>query len=63
MVPGGDPRMEWTLCLVGAGIDGQSRSVDVMTISRPDGLGEIANGSVKNLGQVAVCKAISLIAA
>jgi hypothetical protein len=35
--------MEWTLCLVGAGIDGQSRSVEVMAISRPDGLGDIAN--------------------
>jgi hypothetical protein len=35
--------MEWTLRLVGAGIDGQSRSVDVMAIGRPDGLGEIAN--------------------
>ena len=27
----------------GTGIDGQSRSFDVMTISRPDGFGEIAN--------------------
>jgi hypothetical protein len=35
--------MEWTLRLVGTGIDGQSRSFDVMPISRPDGLGEIAN--------------------
>jgi hypothetical protein len=35
--------MEWMLRLVGAGIDGQSRSFDVMPISRPDGLGEIAN--------------------
>jgi hypothetical protein len=35
--------MEWTLRLVGTGIDGQSRSVNVMAISRPDGLGEIAN--------------------
>jgi hypothetical protein len=35
--------MEWTLRLVGTGIDDQSRSVEVMTISRPDGLGEIAN--------------------
>jgi hypothetical protein len=25
------------------GIDGQSRSFDVMTISRPDGLGDIAD--------------------
>jgi hypothetical protein len=35
--------MEWTLRLVGMGIDGQSRSFDVMTISRPDGLGDIAD--------------------
>jgi hypothetical protein len=35
--------MEWTLHLVRTGIDGQSRSFDVMAISRPDGLGEIAN--------------------
>src|SRR3954452_15264546 len=34
--------MEWTLRLVGTGIDGQSRSFDVMAISRPDGLGDIA---------------------
>jgi hypothetical protein len=34
--------MEWTLRLVGTGIDGQSRSVDVMAIARPEGLGEIA---------------------
>jgi hypothetical protein len=35
--------MEWMLRLVVPGIDGQSRSVDVMTVSRPDGLGDIAN--------------------
>jgi hypothetical protein len=35
--------MEWTLRLVGTGMDGQSQSFDVMPISRPDGLGEIAN--------------------
>jgi hypothetical protein len=35
--------MEWTLRLVGTGTDGQSRSFDVMVISRPDGLGDIAN--------------------
>jgi hypothetical protein len=35
--------MEWTLRLVGTGIDGQSQSFDVMAISRPDGLGDIAN--------------------
>jgi hypothetical protein len=43
MLPAGDSRMEWTLRLVGMGIDGQSRSFDVMAISRPDGLGDIAN--------------------
>src|ERR1700749_446354 len=43
MLPAGDPRMESTLRLVGMGIDGQSRSFDVMTISRPDGRGDIAN--------------------
>ena len=31
------------LRLVVPGIDGQSRGVDVMTVSRPDGLGDIAN--------------------
>jgi hypothetical protein len=35
--------MKWALCLVGAGIDGQCRSVEVMTISRPDGLGKLAD--------------------
>ena len=35
--------MEWVLRLVGTGVDGQSRSFDVMEISRPDGLGDIAN--------------------
>jgi hypothetical protein len=34
--------MEWTLRLVGTEIDGQSRSCEVMVISRPDGLGDIA---------------------
>ena len=34
--------MEWTLRLVGTEIDGQSRSCEVMAISRPDGLGDIA---------------------
>src|SRR3954447_16921772 len=43
MLPVGDSRMEWTLRLVGTGIDGQSRSFEVMAISRSDGLGEIAN--------------------
>jgi hypothetical protein len=35
--------MEWTLCLVGMGNDGQSRRLNVMAISRPDDLGDIAN--------------------
>src|SRR5277367_6785804 len=35
--------MKWVLRLVGAGVDGQSRSFDVMEISRPDGVGDIAN--------------------
>jgi hypothetical protein len=35
--------MEWTLRLVGTGIDGHSRSYEVMVITRPDGLGEIAD--------------------
>ena len=35
--------MEWTRRLVETGMDGPSRSFDVMPISRPDGLGEIAN--------------------
>jgi hypothetical protein len=35
--------MEWVLRLVGTGVDGQSRSFDVMEISRPDGVGDIAN--------------------
>jgi hypothetical protein len=43
MLPAGDSWMEWTLRLVGTGIDDQSRSFDVMPISRPDGLGEIAH--------------------
>jgi hypothetical protein len=34
--------MEWVLRLVGTGTDGHSRSFDVMEISRPDGLGNIA---------------------
>jgi hypothetical protein len=35
--------MGWVLRLVGTEVDGQSRSSDVMEISRPDGLGDIAN--------------------
>jgi hypothetical protein len=35
--------MEWVLRLVETGTDGQSRSFDVMAISRPDGLGDLAN--------------------
>ena len=42
MLPAGDSRMEWMLCLVGMGSDGQSRSSDMMEIRRPDGLGYIA---------------------
>jgi hypothetical protein len=42
-VPAGGSRMEWMLRLVGTGIDGQSRSFDVMAISRSDGLGDIAD--------------------
>src|SRR3954452_6805392 len=43
MLPAGESWMEWTLRLVGTGTDGQARSFDVMPISRPGGLGEIAN--------------------
>src|ERR1700693_2465479 len=43
MLPAGDSRLEWTLRWVGRGIDGQSRSFDVMAISRLGGLGDIAN--------------------
>jgi hypothetical protein len=43
MLPAGDSWMEWTLRLVGTGMDGQSRSCDVMVISRPDDLGQITN--------------------
>ena len=35
--------MEWVLRLVETGMDGQSRSSDVMAITRPDGLGDIAD--------------------
>jgi hypothetical protein len=42
MLPAGDSRIEWTLHLVETEIDGQSRSFDVMEISRTDGLGDIA---------------------
>jgi hypothetical protein len=42
MLPAGDSRMEWTRRLVGIGIDGQFRSLEVMAINRPDGLGDIA---------------------
>ena len=35
--------MEWVLRLVGTGVDGQSRSFNVMEISRRDGVGDIAN--------------------
>src|SRR6478735_5298424 len=43
MLAAGDSRMEWTVRLVGMGIDGQSRNFEVMTISRPAGLGDIAD--------------------
>jgi hypothetical protein len=43
MLAAGGSRMEWTVRLVGIGIDGQSRSFEVMTISRPDSLGDIAD--------------------
>lgn len=35
--------MGWVLRLVETGVEGQSRSFDVIEISRPDGLGDIAN--------------------
>ena len=35
--------MERVLRLVGTGVDGQPRSFNVMEISRPDGVGDIAN--------------------
>jgi hypothetical protein len=35
--------MEWVPRLVETGIDGQSRSSDVMAIRRPDGLGDLAS--------------------
>src|SRR5713226_7525795 len=35
--------MGWVLRLVGTGIDGRSRSFDVMEINRPEGLGDIVN--------------------
>jgi hypothetical protein len=43
MLPAGDSRMEWTLRLIGTGVDGQSRNYEVMAIRRPDGLADIAN--------------------
>jgi hypothetical protein len=43
ILPAGESRMEWVLRLVETGIDGQSRSSDVMAISRPDDLGDLAN--------------------
>jgi hypothetical protein len=42
-IAGWGSRMEWVLRLVGTGVDGQSRSFNVMEISRPDGVGDIAN--------------------
>ena len=43
MLPLGNSRMNWTLCLVGTGSDGQSQSFELMAISRSDGLGDIAH--------------------
>jgi hypothetical protein len=43
MLPAGNLPMEWTLRLVGTGIDGQPRSFDVMAISRPDRLIDLAD--------------------
>src|SRR4051812_5852976 len=43
MLPAGGSRVGWTVCFVGTGIEGQSRSFEVMTISRPDGLGDIVD--------------------
>ena len=43
MLPAGGSGMKWTLGLIGTGIDGRFRSVDVMAIDRPEGLGDIAN--------------------
>jgi hypothetical protein len=42
-IAGWGSRMGWVLRLVGTGIDGQSRSFDVMEISRPADLDDIAN--------------------
>jgi hypothetical protein len=38
--------MELVLWLVEIGLDGQSRSSDLMAISRPDGLGDLANAGL-----------------
>src|SRR3984885_8515173 len=43
MLSAGDSRMEWTLRLAGLVINGQFPSFDVMAISRPDGVGDLAN--------------------
>jgi hypothetical protein len=42
-IAGWGSRMEWVLRLIGTGVDGQSRSFDVIEISRPDGFGDIAD--------------------
>jgi hypothetical protein len=47
--PGG---MEWTLRLVGIGTDGHSRSFEGMAISRPDGLGGIANSGKNTVADI-----------
>jgi hypothetical protein len=42
--------MQWVLRLVQAGNDGQSRSSDVMAISRPDDLNDLANLGLALIG-------------
>ena len=37
-----DERVAWILRLVKIGADGENQSADVMTINRPDDLGDIA---------------------
>lgn len=54
-IAAGASRMEWTLRLVETGIDGQSRSFEVMALSRPDGLGDIANFTSISFSLVSRC--------
>jgi hypothetical protein len=42
-VPASDSLTEWVLRLVETGIDGQTRSADVMAIDRSDDFGDLAN--------------------